>query len=240
MVTFLGDAAFDDAPHPGAAIEEWVFAAWNADGTLGLISGHRIVGRVAWYWAALARAGLPLLHVTDFEVPRRADPFIVKGEGLWAEHHCVAPLEQWSVGNEAFASALEDPDDALGRAYGDPTPMAFDLEWYASAPPSPLEPPGERAGYEFGYEQRGVVHGTIEMVSEPSIELAEIAAHRWHRWVTTSDPHHQPSETPSLGPLVLPNAVAHTGVRAPFAFPDGTTSDLVLSPRGWSRRAATR
>jgi len=235
MMTFLEDARFEDAPHPEVAIEEWVFAAWAADGSLGLISGHRIVGRIAWYWAALARAGLPLLHVTDFEVPRRADPFIVKGEGLWAEHHCVAPLEQWSVGNEAFASALEDPDAALGRAYGDPTPMAFDLEWYASASPSPLEPPGDRAGFEFGYEQRGVVHGTIEMVSEPSIELTETPAHRWHRWVRPGG-----GGEASLGPLVLPAAVAHTGVRAPFAFPDGTTSDLVLSPRGWQRRSPGR
>ena len=43
-----------------------------------------------------------------------------------------------------------------------------------------------------------------------------------------------------LGPLVLPEAVAHTGVRAPFAFPDGTRSDLVLTPRGWHRRASSR
>jgi hypothetical protein len=224
---------FEDARHPDAVIEEWVFAAWTADGSLGLVSGHRIVGRIAWYWAGLARADRPFLHVTDFDVPLRADPFIVKGEGLWAEHHCVAPLEQWSVGNEAYAAALDDPDDALGRAYGAPTPMAFDLEWYATSPPSPLEPAGDRAGIEFGYEQHGVVHGLIEMVSEPSIELAEIPAHRWHRWV-------EPGRSASLGPLLLPEAVAHTGVRAPFAFPDGTASDLVLSPRGWNRRATAR
>ena len=106
-----------------------------------VVSGHRVVGRVAWYWAALARVGRPLLHVTDFHVPVRADPFIVKGEALWAEHHCVAPLEQWSIGNETYASSLDDPDEALGRAYGDPTPIAFDLEWYATGPPTPLEPP---------------------------------------------------------------------------------------------------
>jgi hypothetical protein len=237
MMKRLDDPRFDDGPHREALIEEWVFAAWNVDGTLGVISGHRIIGRTAWYWAALARAGRPLLHVVDFEVPVRADPFIVKGEGLWAEHHCVAALEQWSVGNEAYASALDDPDEALGRAYGDPTPMAFDLEWYASASPSPLEPAGDRAGTEFGYEQRGVVHGLIEMVTEPSIELAEVPAHRWHRWVTAPGPE-AGSANPSLGPLVLPDAVAHTGVRAPFAFPDGTVSDLVLGPRGWSRRVA--
>ena len=63
----------------------------------------------------------------------RADPFIVKGEALWAEHHCDAAMQQWSIGNETYASAIDDPDEALGRAYGDPTPIAFDLEWYATA-----------------------------------------------------------------------------------------------------------
>jgi len=30
------------------------------------------------------------------------------------------------------------PDDALGRAYGEPTAAAFDIEWYATAPPDSL------------------------------------------------------------------------------------------------------
>jgi hypothetical protein len=228
---------FEEARHADATIEEWVFAAWTADGELGLLSGHRIVGRRAWYWAALARRDRPLLHVTDFDVPVRADPFIVKGEALWAEHHCVAALEQWSIGNETYASALDVADDALGRAYGDPTPIAFDLEWYATAEPSPLEPAGERvvdrSVVEFGYEQRGVVHGAVDVLGEPRVELVEVPAHRWHRWVVAADGHQM---TATLGPLVLAPAVAHTGVRAPFAFPDGSTSDLVLSPRGWNRR----
>jgi len=227
-------ATFEDARHRDAAIEEWVFAAWTEHGEIGLLSGHRIVGRVAWYWAALARAGRPLLHVTDFDVPVRADPFIVKGEALWAEHHCVAPLEQWSIGNETYAAALDNPDEALGRAYGDPTPIAFDLEWYATGVPTPLEPPGDRAGIEMGYEQHGVVHGAIEVQGDGTIDLTEVPAHRWHRWVAGDD------VSVGLGPLVLPEAVAHTGVRAPFAFPDGTSSDLVLTPRGWHRRASSR
>ena len=116
-------------------MEEWVFAAWTDDATLGVISGHRILGRTAWYWAALARRGLPLLHLTDFDVPvRTADPFIVKGEQLWAEHTRDDPMAQWSIGNETYAASLDDPDEALGRGYGDPTPIAFDLEWYATSP----------------------------------------------------------------------------------------------------------
>lgn len=206
-----------------------MFAAWTPDALLGLVSGHRIVGRTAWYWAALARHGRPLLHITDFDIPVRSDPFIVKGEALWAEHHCDDPMQQWSVGNETYASAIDEPADALGRAYGDPTPIAFDLEWYATGPATPIEPAGDRAGTDSGYEQPGVVHGAIEVLGERRLELAEVPAHRWHRWTT---------HTTGFGPLALAEVRAHAGVRAPFAFPDGSVSDLVLTPDGWARRAA--
>ena len=211
--------AIADGRHPDAAIEEWVFAAWTDDARLGVIAGHRIVGRTAWYWAALARAGRELLHVADFHVPVRADPFVIKGDGLWAEHQCDAPMEQWSIGNETFAAAI-DPDDALGRAYGAPTPMAFDLEWYATGAARPIAD---------GYEQPGTVHGAIEVAGEATTELAEVPAHRWHRWLA-------PAADAVLGSLRLPVIVAHTGVRAPFAFPDGRVDDLVLVPAGWARR----
>ncbi len=219
-----------DARHPDARVEEWVFAAWTTDATLGVISGHRLVGPTAWYWAALARQGRPLLHITDYEVPvRLADPFIVKGEAMWAEHTREAPMEQWTIGNETYAASLDDPDDALGRAYGDPTPIAFDLEWYATGPATPLELSPDMTA---GYEQLGVVHGSIEILGEPAVELSEVPAHRWHRWSTGPA-----SESTTMGPLLLPEAVAHTGVRAPFVFPDGSSSDLVLSRSGWCRRA---
>ena len=48
-------------------------------------------------------------------------------------------FEQWTVANEAYAVALDHPDDALGRAHGRPAPVAFDIEWYAEAAPEPLE-----------------------------------------------------------------------------------------------------
>lgn len=220
---------FTDGRHPDAPVEEWVFAAWTEDATLGVISGHRLIGRTAWYWAALARHGRPLLHITDFEVPvRTVDPFIVKGEQLWAEHTCDDPMSQWSIGNETYASALDDPDEALGRAYGDPTPIAFDLEWYATEPAARID---DLDGVIDGYEQHGVVHGAIEILGEPQVVLTEVPGHRWHRWLGPGG-----TEDADFGPLRLPQAMAHTGVRAPFAFPDGSRSDLVLTPSGWNER----
>lgn len=218
----------DDGRHLDAAVEEWVFAAWTPDAALGVISGHRIVGRTAWYWAALARVGRPLLHVADFDVPVRSDPFIVKGESLWAEHVCDEPMQQWTIGNETYASSIDDAEEALGRAYGVPTAIAFDLEWYAATAPTPRRSDTIVPGN--AYQQDGVVHGTIDVLGEPALELVEVPARRWHRW--TSGPN------TVLGPLEFSAVVAHAGVRAPFAFPDGAVSDLVLTADGWARRGS--
>ena len=52
----------------------------------------------------------------------RADPFLVKAPGLWAEHTLRRPdASSGRSANETYATALDDPDDALGRAYGVPT-----------------------------------------------------------------------------------------------------------------------
>lgn len=194
----------------GGDVEEWLFTTWTS--AVGVVSGYRIVGRRAWYWCAVAGPGRPLLHVADWDVPLRADPLLVKGDGLWAEHTCDAPLEQWTVANETYAAALDDPDEALGRAYGAPTALSWDLEWYATGPTRDVV---------AGYEQPGVVHGVIEVGGSLPIDLVEAAAHRWHRWGD------------HLDQVALPPAYAHTGVRAPFAFPDGTVADWVLTPDGW-------
>ena len=201
-----------DLPHPDAAVEEWVFTCWLPDASAGLVTGYRRhVGGSGWYWAALARRGEPLLHVTEWEVPSRHDPLLAKAHGLWAEHVCETPMQQWTVANETYATALDDPEDALGRAFGMPSALAVDLEWYATAPPVPGDD---------GFRQDGVGHGVVELAGGP-LHLTEAPARRWRRW------------GPQLGPLPLPPAYAHTGLRAPFAFPDETVADWVLTPDGW-------
>jgi len=230
MAVEHSERRWKDGRHAGT-IEEWVFSAWTPDGSIGAVSGHRIVGATSWYWAALARPGRPLLHITDFDVPVRADPFIVKGEAMWAEHFRDDPMQQWSVGNETYAASFDDPDEAIGRGYGIPTPIAFDLEWYATERPVELDVSGDPDGTD-GYHQSGVVHGAVEILGEPTIEFVEVPARRWHRWVT--EPLDGPR--PSLGLLSMPVAAAHTSARAPFRFPDDTVLDLVLTAQGWCRR----
>ena len=168
---------------------------------------------------ALVRADLPLLHVTEFDIARRADPMIAKAQAMWAEYTCEAPFEQWTVGNETYAVLLDDPAAALGRAYGEAVPVASDIEWYATGAPSAIVD---------GYEQVGVAHGQVELAAG-TIEFAELPAHRTHRW--TAGP---------LGPWEPPVALAHLRHRAPFAFPDGTSVDLVLTASGWRSRPDSR
>jgi hypothetical protein len=67
------------------------------------------------------------------------------------------------------------------------------------------------------------VHGLIELTGGP-VAIDDVPAHRVHRWGDhlTGSP--------------FPAAVAHLGLRAPFAFPDGGVVDLVLTPAGWQTR----
>lgn len=211
----------DELAHAGA-VDEWVFAAWAADGSLGIVSGHRLLGGRAWYWSALVRRDRALRHLAEWDVRVRPDPFVVKAPEMWAEHHCVAAFEQWSIGNEAYFADLDDPDEALGRGYGTPVATAMDLEWYATARPVAIE---------LGYAQDGVVHGVVELGGEPALHLHEVPARRWRRWAGRG----------GLPPIALPAAIAHTGLRAPFAFPDGTVADWVVGRDGWrERRHGTR
>jgi hypothetical protein len=208
----------DEGSHPTSAAEEWTFSFWAADGALGVIVLLRLLPetRRCWYWSALARRDAPLLHLVDWEVPlpRIGAGLAVRSAGLWADHVCEAPFQQWTVSNEAYAVALDDPDDALGRAYGVATPIALDVEWYATEPPSAV------AG---GYEQRGEVHGTIEL-GDGRLELDGLPGHRSHRWGD------------DLGPPAGDAVVAHLGLRAPARLPDGDVVDLVLTADGWRPR----
>ena len=58
-----------------------------------------------------------------------------------------------------------------------------------------------------------------------ALHLTEVPARRWHRWGDR------------LGPVDVQAVFAHTGLRAPFAFPDGTSTDWVVTPDGWRTRA---
>lgn len=215
------DPADEDRHPPGDSEhwqEGWTFDFWLPSGEVGgstalVLWPNR--GR-AWYWAALVQIDEPLLYLADLEVevPRRG--LEIRAEGLWASHICEDAFEQWTVANEAYAVALDDPSEALGRAHGRPVPVAFDLEWYASAPATPLA----RA---VGYSQSGDVHAVIELASGPI--MLEASARRAHWWGTAL-PWAAGNGTPMpLGPW-SPVLLEPAGGAA-------IVLDRVLTPDGW-------
>jgi hypothetical protein len=138
--------------------ELWQVDWWAPDGSAGGTSCHVLLPNLgrAWYWAALVRQGEPLLSVVDLDQSLPVGTLRLRGGSLWADVACEAPFEQWTVMNETYAVALDDPAEALGRAFGDPLPIAFDWEWYADAPPVLAAPEGCR-GYRVAGEVRGIV-----------------------------------------------------------------------------------
>lgn len=163
--------------------EHFVFDLWTPDAALGAFTWMTLlpVQRRAWYWCALVRVGHPVLHVADIDLPLPTAGLRVRTDGLWADHHCEAPFEQWTVRNECHAVELDDPAEALGRAYGTAAPIALDIEWYATAPHEPTD---------GGYQQSGEAHAVIEVNGGP-LEVVG-AASRWHTW--------GPPRPPSVAP----------------------------------------
>ncbi len=156
-----------------------MFACWTPDAAVGVVTGYRLhrTGAPAWYWSAVARRGEPLLHVTEWEVPARSDPLLVKAHGLWAEHVCDVPMEQWTVANETYAAALDDPDDALGRAYGQADAGGGRPGVVRHRTAGPIAD---------GFVQDGVVHAVVELAGGP-LHLSEVPARRWRRWGESLD-----------------------------------------------------
>lgn len=202
-------------PDDAAGWEEtWWFDAWRADGSLAVTCRLALVPsrRRGWYWCDVVRPGEALVHVVADDVPMPRAGLAVRAHGLWADHVCEAPFEQWTVANEAIAVALDDPRDALGRAYGEAVPVAIDLEWYAAGPPEPTPE---------GYRQVGEVHGAIEL-RDGSLELIGPGS-RGHTWGLARGCDASPSALPA-------------GSLAPILLPDGSVLEQVLTPGGWFRQ----
>ena len=209
----------DEDRHPPDAdpwwAETYVFDLWTPDLAVGAFTWMTLlpVQRRAWYWSVLVRDGEPLIHVADTDLPLPTAGLRVRTTGLWADHHCEAPFEQWTVRNECHAVALEDPADALGRAYGTAAAVAFDVEWYATGPVVAV------AG---GYRQDGEAHAVIEVAGGP-LEVVGGAA-RSHTW----------------GALELPPGPVDPGRHdAYLRGPDDLAVHRTLTAAGWATATIT-
>lgn len=208
---------FDEGRHePGGTgwQERWTFEAWNKGGTFGAVAAITLepASRHAWYWSAVVREHHPLLTLVDIELHMPSSSLTLRGASLWADHVCETPLEHWTVANEAYAVALDDPDEALGAQRGNVVPLGFDLEWEAAE--DPVE-------HDEGYSIAATVTGEILIADDT---LAIDVSGRWrHDWGSLEWPH-APTSTP-------------TGMRAPLRIdrPAGPPLlvERVVDEAGW-------
>lgn len=159
--------------------ESWYFdvvapdASWGIYARLGLCPN---LGQ-AWWWAVVVRRDEPVLVVRDhsLDLPRTPS-FEVRGDGLWADLHCHAPMQRWQVNFEGIAVALEGPTDAYRAERGDRVAIEFEFDWDAVAPPV------AHSGVE-SYGQSCVVVGDLQIKGADSLSIDEaVPGHRDHSW----------------------------------------------------------
>lgn len=148
-------------------------------------------------------AGRPIVLVAD-EIPVPDSGWELRTSGLWADHNCETPFEHWSYGLEAFALAVDDRTELLGRAYGDRTPLGWELDFEAADPIADID---ESATGLAGYSQTGRLHGIVQL-TEGDIEVTGTAT-RW-RWWGSGHPGGKPvlgTRTPAATALPTPEGV---------------------------------
>ncbi len=113
--------------------------------------------------ASLARPGhdLVVLHEPDAPLPR-AGSREIRASGLWADAIEEERGQRWTIGLEAFALAVDHPDDTIGRR----VPIGFDLEW-------------ERSGPDVEGQTPARVHGEV-LIEADALDLD--AAGWWRYW----------------------------------------------------------
>ena len=59
----------------------------------------------------------------------------LRATGLWCEYAVQTPFDHVTVDLEAFAVALDDPDEVFRGAYGERMPLGAELEWETDGEP---------------------------------------------------------------------------------------------------------
>ncbi len=86
---------------------------------------------VAWYHSLVVGSGRRIVAVADCAVPLpRANAWEIRTDGLWADHTCETAVDHWSLANEAFAIAVDEPTELdVAEPRGERTPLGLDLEF---------------------------------------------------------------------------------------------------------------
>jgi len=145
-----------------------------------------------------------VLSEPALEFPERL--WEVRGSGLWADHVCESPNEHWSYGLEAFAIAIDDRAELLGRGFGDRVPLGWELEFESTGAVNPSNPANPASPndttYDNSYTQRGRVHGIV--LTETGEVPFDGAGTRSHQWGYSPVPKEPGANEPIEGGVALP------------------------------------
>lgn len=148
--------------------------ALSADGTAALAMEVGIHLRDAAHWGSfhcvVFRDGEDPVVIAENEMPVPDRHWEFRTSGLWVDNICETPLVHWSYGLEAFALAIDDPIELLGRGYGDRVPLGWELD-FESAPEFYAN--GRQAGQLNG---ELLFAGGAEPISGPALRR-----HTWGR-----------------------------------------------------------
>lgn len=204
----------DELRHPlaetGVDVEAWWWWGHSPSADVGVFVGFELRGRRFDYWAGLVRVGEPYLYVEELDGTGLRSGLEIKPPEMWADHQCDVPFQQWSIANEAHGVMLDDPMEALHRAYGTPVATTFDIEWFSNAVATPID---------GGYEQVGEVDARIELAE--GVVAVHGPAHRVHVWGT------------SYNPPPMASTATDDGLLAPYRRHDGVKVVQLLTDRGW-------
>jgi hypothetical protein len=140
----------------------------------------------AWFQAALLRVNQPPIVLAEEEIPNPGSRWELRSSGLWADHNCETPLDHWSYGLEAFALAIDEPQQLVRDGVGDRVPIGWELDFEANEHSTQLAMmDSNTATSTDGYEQSGVVHGLI--LTAMGKTAFEGPARRQHWWGTTRE-----------------------------------------------------
>ncbi len=124
----------------------------------------------------------PPLTISELDARPPGQGIEVRTSGLWADHVCEDPYVHWSYGLEAFALALDDPVELLGRGLGHRVPLGWELDFEATDEPQWLggEGPDHHAAGSGGYRQLGTAHGLVlTAAGEHPVEGRAVRSHAW-------------------------------------------------------------
>ena len=116
----------------------------------------RVAGLVSVQLLVLRSGELPVVLV-ETGVAATNERWELRSSGLWVDSIEERPGLHWSYGLEAFALALDQPDELLGRGYGHRVPLGWELDFVSAEPGGSagrldgllLTAPGEAGQHSF-------------------------------------------------------------------------------------------